>query len=248
MATLNGTNPKNTYASLLKLESNNISSSYKIVEDGDGNDTGLYLKDSGVKVKSLEFENTPATASAGNINVIVNEGGVSKQAVIYTFGQSAKDIYEGHWYLQSSLSSVSVTSGTEELVRCNGATAETQYRPVDISQIYNTSTYKIGQGLDGGTGFKIVAQITITPSSGWTASTDYFDIGLDLNNDGAMDSHIQTFMCPKGASTPMTFVVTFEHYVTTPIQTNGAEIYIKPIGSDLSYEFVNLYVTRTYKR
>lgn len=50
MATLNNTKPKDTFASLLKLESNTTTSSLKNVESGDGVTTALSLADDDAKI------------------------------------------------------------------------------------------------------------------------------------------------------------------------------------------------------
>lgn len=63
MATLTGSKVKDTYQSLLKLESGTASSTYKVVEDGQGNDTGLKLSTSGVEVEALKFTTDPSSST-----------------------------------------------------------------------------------------------------------------------------------------------------------------------------------------
>ena len=64
MATLTGTKVKDTYQSLLKLESGTLSSTYKVVEDGQGNDAGLKISTSGVEVEALKFTTDPSSSSS----------------------------------------------------------------------------------------------------------------------------------------------------------------------------------------
>jgi hypothetical protein len=63
MATLSGNKVKDTYSSLLKLESNNATSTLKSVEDGAGASTALKLSTTTVEVDgTLSFTTTPSTS------------------------------------------------------------------------------------------------------------------------------------------------------------------------------------------
>lgn len=73
MATLTGSKVKDTYQSLLKLESGTASSTYKVVEDGQGNDTGLKVSTGGVEVGELKFTTDP-TASSTELTALVYDG------------------------------------------------------------------------------------------------------------------------------------------------------------------------------
>jgi hypothetical protein len=73
MATLTGTKVKDTYQSLLKLETGTASSTYKVIEDGQGNDTGLKISTSGVEVEALKFTTDPATSSS-ELTALVYDG------------------------------------------------------------------------------------------------------------------------------------------------------------------------------
>ena len=62
MATLSGNKVKDTYTSLLKLDSNGVTSSLKVVEDGAGTDSALKLSTDTVEVNgTLSFTSAPAT-------------------------------------------------------------------------------------------------------------------------------------------------------------------------------------------
>ena len=65
MATLSGNKVKDTYQSLLKLESNGLTSTLKTVEDGAGVDSALKLSTDTVEVDgTLSFTTAPTTDSA----------------------------------------------------------------------------------------------------------------------------------------------------------------------------------------
>ena len=65
MATLSGNKVKDTYTSLLKLESNGVTSTLKTVEDGAGVDSALKLSTTTVEVDgTLSFTTAPSTDSS----------------------------------------------------------------------------------------------------------------------------------------------------------------------------------------
>ena len=63
MATLSGNKIKDTYTSLLKLNSNGVTSTVKVIEDGAGTASALGLSTNEVQVEKLSFSTTPATDS-----------------------------------------------------------------------------------------------------------------------------------------------------------------------------------------
>ena len=82
MATLSGNKVKDTYTSLLKLDTNGITSTLKTIEDGAGVDSALKLSTDTVEVDgTLSFTAAPATNSSeltalmvdGNNNVVIRE-------------------------------------------------------------------------------------------------------------------------------------------------------------------------------
>lgn len=64
MATLSGNKIKDTYTSLLKLDSNGATTTIKAVEDGAGTDTALSLSTDTVQVDKLKFTAAPNTDNA----------------------------------------------------------------------------------------------------------------------------------------------------------------------------------------
>lgn len=74
MATLSGNKVKDTYTSLLKLESNGVTSSLKTVEDGAGVDSALKLSTTTVEVDgTLSFTAAPTTDSS-ELTVLLVDG------------------------------------------------------------------------------------------------------------------------------------------------------------------------------
>jgi len=64
MATLSGNKIKDTYTSLLKLDSNGATTTIKAIEDGAGTDTALSLSTDTVQVDKLKFTSAPNTDNA----------------------------------------------------------------------------------------------------------------------------------------------------------------------------------------
>ena len=81
MATLTGNKIKDTYDSLIKLSDNgNLTATLKLLSDGFGNSSGVYLNTAGdfKSTGTIEFANFKATAHAVTINKLVNQaGGIS---------------------------------------------------------------------------------------------------------------------------------------------------------------------------
>lgn len=63
MATLSGNKVKDTYSSLLKLETNGVTSTLKTVEDGAGTDSALKLSTDTVQVDALKFTTAPTEST-----------------------------------------------------------------------------------------------------------------------------------------------------------------------------------------
>tara|TARA_R100000951_G_scaffold60223_2_gene50629 strand:- start:2254 stop:2958 length:705 start_codon:yes stop_codon:yes gene_type:complete len=87
MATLTGNKVKDTYQSLLKLETGTASSSYKVIEDGQGNNTGLKISTAGVEVEALKFTTDPATSSS-ELTALVYDG-TTKEVKVRDLSSSA---------------------------------------------------------------------------------------------------------------------------------------------------------------
>ena len=64
MGSLSGNKIKDTYSSILKLETNGATSSLKTIEDGAGVDTALKISTTEVQVDALSFATVPTTNSS----------------------------------------------------------------------------------------------------------------------------------------------------------------------------------------
>lgn len=246
MADSSGRKIKDSYDALLILESDSITSSYKRVQDGLGVNTGLYLKDTGAKVESLDIVNVSAAAT-GNVVALVHESGTVKKANIYAFGQGEKDAYEGFWYYTSTLS-VPATAGTQVLLSTDQATSSVvTYKPSDIAaNPYTSGTKRWFTGFDEGTAYNVTVSLIVTTTA--TAST-YVEIGLDANNDGVAETQLQDFAMLRGAGAANPITVHFSFYVSAAISANGLGVYLKPVGgSPVTITEVNYFIERTHKR
>ena len=63
MATLSGNKVKDTYQSLLKLETNDLTTTLKTIQDGAGVDSAMKLSTDSVQVEALSFSTAPTTAA-----------------------------------------------------------------------------------------------------------------------------------------------------------------------------------------
>lgn len=63
MATLSGNKVKDTYQSLLKLDTNGLTTTLKKIQDGAGVDSAMKLSTDSVQVEALSFSTAPATAA-----------------------------------------------------------------------------------------------------------------------------------------------------------------------------------------
>lgn len=91
MATLSGNKVKDTYSSLLKLESNGVTSTLKTVEDGAGTDSALKLSTDTVEVSALKFTSEP-TASTTELTALFvdsNNNVVSRDLASSAFSSSS---------------------------------------------------------------------------------------------------------------------------------------------------------------
>lgn len=249
MATLNGRTPAASYTELLKLASSGgITTSYKQVEAGNGSTADVWIKDDTLKVGILEFENTPSTAASGTVNVLVNDSGIVKQASIGTFGRASRDPYYGLYEFTGS-ATMTVPSGAVWTSFGNMGFASgsvvSDYAPdshfTNFAEVYRDSTAKFFLSGEGGTPFQVTIRFTVTPAAGHAADGGYVEIGMDWNNDGTPDDFLQTVYCPQGDTVDSYHVVTFRHYITNNITSNGFELFARtPSGGTSTVDMKNV--------
>ena len=149
MATLSGNKVKDTYTSLLKLDSNGVTSSLKTVEDGAGTDSALKLSTDTVSVDgTLSFTSAPATDSAeltallvdGSNNVVKRE----LNAVAFT-GAVAQVFANPMWVLRPNGAytlTASAATPTQSAVNNNSNTSSHEVN--DSSNHFQTSSTTTG--------------------------------------------------------------------------------------------------------
>ena len=96
MATLTGNKVKDTYTSLLKLDTNGVTSSLKVVEDGAGTNSALKLSTDTVEVDgTLSFTATPTVDNSENTALFVdsNNNVVTRGLGTAAFSSSATQTF-----------------------------------------------------------------------------------------------------------------------------------------------------------
>lgn len=180
MATLTGTKVKDTYQSLLKLESGTLSSTYKVVEDGQGNDAGLKISTSGVEVEALKFTTDPSSSSS-ELTALVYDGS-TKEVKVRDLNAAA---------FSGGLSPAIIVAAVE-----SDYTYTTSYAVPTIAGVDNDAagaSYQFGSGgeltLDSGT-----AKITINTDG-------VYRISLSAQSVTTNASRTLTFKLLKGTTT-----------------------------------------------
>ena len=122
MATLSGNKVKDTYTSLLKLESNGVTSTLKTVEDGGGTDSALKLSTTTVEVDgTLSFTTAPSTDSSELTALLIDSSNnvVKRELTSGAFGAGVTEL--------NDLSDVNITSlASNDRLYYNGTDSEWQ--------------------------------------------------------------------------------------------------------------------------
>lgn len=190
MATLQGNKVKDTYTSLLKLESNGVTSTTKTIEDGAGTDSALKLSTDTVEVNgTLSFTTAPATNSSeltallvdGSNNVVKREldstafsgGAVNSFNTISVSGQT-------NVVADSSTDTLTLAEGTGIDITTNAAT--------DTITIANSSNAFKTISVSGQT--NVVADavedtLTLAAGSGITITTTASSDTVTIASNGA---------------------------------------------------------------
>ncbi len=121
MATLSGNKVKDTYTSLLKLESNGVTSTLKTVEDGAGVDSALKLSTDEVEVAALSFATAPTTDSS-ELTVLLLDGSnnvVKRELDASAFSSSSENAFKT--IAVSGQSNIVADSATDTLTLAAGS-------------------------------------------------------------------------------------------------------------------------------
>ena len=121
MATLSGNKVKDTYTSLLKLESNGVTSTLKTVEDGAGVDSALKLSTDEVEVAALSFATAPTTDSSELTVLLVDSSNnvVKRELDASAFSSSSENAFKT--IAVSGQSNVVADSATDTLTFAAGS-------------------------------------------------------------------------------------------------------------------------------
>jgi len=129
MATLSGNKIKDTYTSLLKLDSNGATTTIKAVEDGAGTDTALSLSTDTVQVDKLKFTAAPNTDNSELTALFVdgNNEVVKREVTTTAFATNVAPLQEVTVGITESDIVLSGTFQTLGFSAADNATENTSY-------------------------------------------------------------------------------------------------------------------------
>ena len=136
MATLSGNKVKDTYESLLKLESNGVTTTLKTVEDGAGVDSALKLATDKVEVVALSFSAAPAT-DASELTVLLVDG--SNNVVKRELDSSAFSADSGVSTLVDLTDTTITSVASGDLLAYNGSSWVNDSTPRTVAFVDNTN-------------------------------------------------------------------------------------------------------------
>ena len=131
MATLSGNKVKDTYSSLLKLESNGVTSTLKTVEDGAGADSALKLSTTEVEVAALSFGAVPSSSPSELTALMIdsNNNVVTRELDAGAFGTSATEAFktisiagQGDVVADSATDTLNIVAGSNITLTTNAST------------------------------------------------------------------------------------------------------------------------------
>ena len=129
MATLSGNKIKDTYTSLLKLDSNGATTTIKAIEDGAGTDTALSLSTDTVQVDKLKFTAAPNTDNSELTALFVdgNNEVVKREVTTTAFATNVAPLQEVTVGITESDIVLSGTFQTLGFSAADNATENTSY-------------------------------------------------------------------------------------------------------------------------
>lgn len=160
MSSLTGQQPKNTYKSLLKLESNDVSGGYKRVTDGGGQNTSVRISTTRLEANKLDIVNPIQLTSPDTIltyDTATKEVGITPKNLLIT-NNNFTGIYDSGWKQMPTYNTSSgygvVTINNQPLlpyIRCIGKTVflkgdiwipntDTNYFSISNDKTYITGT------------------------------------------------------------------------------------------------------------
>jgi hypothetical protein len=148
MATLSGNKIKDTYTSLLKLDSNGATTTIKAVEDGAGTDTALSLSTDTVQVDKLKFTSAPNTDNAELTALLVDGSNnvVKRELNAIAFTGSATQVFANPMWVLRPNAAYTLTSSaaTPTQSAVNNSSNTSSHEVNDSSNHFQTSATTTG--------------------------------------------------------------------------------------------------------
>ena len=195
MATLSGNKVKDTYQSLLKLESNGVTSSLKAVEDGSGVDSALKLSTDTVEVNgTLSFTTAPTTDSSELTALLVDGSNnvVKRELDSSAFTAGAVNSFET--ISVSGQTDVVADSSTDTLTLSEGT-------GIDITTNAATDTITIANSAYGFKTISVSGQSDVVADAVEDTLTIAEGTGIDITTTASSDTI--KISASKGAATPI---------------------------------------------
>jgi|TARA_R100000479_G_scaffold115084_3_gene58362 hypothetical protein len=207
MATLSGNKVKDTYQSLLKLETNGLSSTPKIVEDGAGVDSALKLSTTFVEVNgTLKFTTAPSTDSS-ELTALLLDGSnniVKRELDATAFSSGAVNTFQT--IAVSGQTSVVADSSTDTLTLAEGA-------GIDITTNASTDTVTIANSSSAFKTISVSGQTDVVADAVEDTLTLAAGTGITITTAASTDTI--TIASSSGTGTPIMVVRPSANYTLT---------------------------------
>lgn len=207
MATLSGNKVKDTYQSLLKLESNGVTSSLKTVEDGSGVDSALKLSTDTVEVNgTLSFTTAPSTDSSELTALLVDGSNnvVKRELDSSAFTAGATNSFET--ISVSGQTNVVADSSTDTLTLAEGT-------GIDITTNAATDTITIANSSSAFKTISVSGQSDVVADAVEDTLTLAAGTGITITTAASTDTI--TIASSSGTGTPIMVVRPSSNYTLT---------------------------------
>ena len=206
MATLSGNKVKDTYTSLLKLASNGVTSSLKVVEDGAGTDSALKLSTDTVEVDgTLSFTTAPTTDSAELTALLVDGSNNVVKRELDSSAFSGGAVNSFNTISVSGQTDVVADSSTDTLTFVGGD-------GIDVTTNAATDTVTIANSSFGFKTISVSGQTNVVADSNDDTLTLVGGTGIDISTTASSDTVTIT---SSGLATPMIAVRPDSPYTLT---------------------------------
>lgn len=231
MATLSGNKVKDTYQSLLKLESNGVTSSLKAIEDGAGVDTALKLSTDTVEVNgTLSFTNAPTTDSSELTALLVDASNnvVKRELDSSAFAAGAVNSFET--ISVSGQTDVVADSSTDTLTLAGGT-------GIDITTNAATDTITIANSAYGFKTISVSGQSNVVADAVEDTLTLAAGTGITITTAASTDTI--TIASSSGTGAPIMAIRPSAAYTLTSTSATPTAASIDNDSDTGSYEVNN---------